>query len=243
MASPTGREPSPPRAVRVDRTAELADAAREVGAAPGRPALVLVGGAAGLSGAELSRLRPLFAEALVPAAEALGACVIDGGTAAGVMGLMGEARARAGASFPLIGVAVSALVAPDGALPARGDAAPVEPNHTGIVLVPGSRWGEETPWIAELARVVADGCPSATVLVDGGEIAREDAAASVREGRPVIVVAGSGRAADALAAASSGEPGGGAGGLRGDTGLVSVVQVGDPPALRRAVERALSGRR
>jgi hypothetical protein len=40
-----------------------------------------------------------------------------------------------------------------------------------------------------------------TVLLDGGEIPREDVAHSVRAGRRVLVIAGSGRTADQLAAA------------------------------------------
>ena len=70
--------------------------------APG-PVVVLVGGADGLDDDQLARLRPLFEEGLAPLADALGACVIDGGTDTGVMGLIGQARAKLGAGFPLIG--------------------------------------------------------------------------------------------------------------------------------------------
>jgi thiamine biosynthesis lipoprotein ApbE len=42
------------------------------------------------------------------------------------------------------------------------------------------------------------------VLINGGEITWVDAAESVEEGRSVVVIAGSGRAADTLAAALNG---------------------------------------
>ena len=71
--------------------------------------------------------------------------------------------------------------------------------------MPGSEWGHETPWLVRLASVVAGGEPSATVLVNGGAISLEDVRQSIEAGRPVVVLDGSGRTADALAAASRGE--------------------------------------
>jgi hypothetical protein len=44
-----------------------------------------------------------------------------------------------------------------------------------------------------------------TVLVNGGEIAWEDVAQSVKASRPVLVIEGSGRTADSLARALHGE--------------------------------------
>ena len=76
----------------------------------------------------------------------------------------------AGADVPLVGVIVRALAALPGEA-AADDAAPPEPNHTHLVLVPGSSWGDEAPWIARLASAIAGGRPSVTVLLNGGEIA------------------------------------------------------------------------
>ena len=56
--------------------------------------------------------------------------------------------------------------------------------------------------LAVLLVLLAGGAPSATVLVNGGEIARQDVAQSLAAGRPVVVVAGTGRLADELAATS-----------------------------------------
>jgi hypothetical protein len=79
-------EPTP-RTVRVAVPAELPARLSELGLRGPYPVVVLIGGADGLDNAHLARLRPLFEEGLVPLVEALGACVIDGGTDAGVMSL------------------------------------------------------------------------------------------------------------------------------------------------------------
>ena len=131
--------------------------------------------------------------------------MLDGGTNAGVMKLMGQARAEANGDFPLIGVAaVGTVAAPDANLTCTG-ATPLEPHHTHFVLIPGNRWGDESPWLGRTAAVLAGGAPSVTVLVNGGETSGEDVYQSVSAGRPVVVVGGSGRIADDLAAALAGE--------------------------------------
>jgi hypothetical protein len=72
-------------------------------------------------------------------------------------------------------------------------------------MVPGSTWGDESPWIADLSCVLSNGSPSVTLLINGGEITWQDAAESVRVKRPIVAIAGSGRAADILANALDGE--------------------------------------
>ena len=54
---------------------------------------------------------------------------------------------------------------------------------------------------ARVAELLAGDRPSLTLLVNGGDVSVDDVAESVRAGRPVLVVGGSGRAADTLAAA------------------------------------------
>lgn len=189
-------------AIWVDHTVELPRALRSLGLLDyPSPVIVLVGGADGLGDSEMAHLRPAFVRVLAPLAEALGISVVDGGTDAGVMRLMGEARAEVGARFPLVGVAAAGTVTLPNAFSTSFGASRLEPHHTHFVLVPGSSWGDEAPWLVSVASVLANGAPSVTVLVDGGETTWEDATLSVEAGRPVIAVADTGRAADALASA------------------------------------------
>jgi hypothetical protein len=225
--------------VRVDSVGDLerVEEKLEVGR---RPVLVVVGGASRMSASDVRGLAPLFDHVLAPLAQRLGATVIDGGTDTGVMRLMGSARAHGGAGFPLIGVIVEELT--DDATRASVDGVNLEPNHTHFVFVPGSEWGEEAPWLARLATVVSGSEPSATVLVNGGEIAVQDVRHSVEAGRRVVALDGSGRTADALAAAVRGK--------RADlelatlaaSGLVHVVDARDRNSLAWLLDDVLSGR-
>jgi hypothetical protein len=192
-----------------------------------RPALVVVGGAAGLDEGDLAALAPV-ADVLVQAADGAGAAIVDGGTDAGVMRLVGRAHGTAAADVPLVGVVVRALAAPPGE-EAVAPAAAIEPHHTHLVLVPGSRWGDEAPWLARLAGTVAGGLPSVTVLVNGGDVSVADVEESVAAGRRVLVIAGSGRTADALAAAAGGASGDARVRALVDSGLVEAVAAGDDP--------------
>lgn len=240
VALPDG---SKARAARVSRSEALPAALRELGLSRSRPVMVLVGGAGGLDGADMARLRPLFTETLAPLAEASGASVVDGGTDAGVMRLMGRARAGIGATFPLIGVAATGTISLPGVPPPRPDAAPLEPNHTHFLLVPGSDWGDEAYWLVHAASALSDGAPSVTVLVNGGDTAWEDVSRSVEAGRPVIAISGSGRAADALAGALRGEAGDGRARELARSGLLRAVDLSaGPPALAATIGAALSTR-
>jgi hypothetical protein len=277
----------------------LPDALAALGLASSRPVMVLVGGAAGLSlaGEAAAPLRELF-HALAEVARAAGATVVDGGTDAGVMAFMGQARAEIGATFPLLGVAAEGTVdlspppllpgegtvdlTPPSLLPEEGivdltpppllpgegiiDLTPppllpgegimnlsptpllpgegivdlpsspllrgegkvnlpppplligegeggrggrgevLQPHHTHFLLVPGDHWGDESPWIARVATLLAGEAPSVTLLVNGGEISRQDVAHSLAAGRPVLVVAGTGRLADELAGSQERSP-------------------------------------
>jgi hypothetical protein len=230
-----------PSVSKVATVTDLPGVLAKLGLTRSSPVLVLIGGADGLDEAGLERLRPFFTEALAPLAGALDACVVDGGTEAGVMGLMGRARARSGGTFPLVGVAAEGTVPPTGS-------ASLEPNHSHVVLVPGTTWGDESSWLAEVASQLAGGSPSVTVLINGGQIALDDVARSVRAGRPVVVLDGSGRTADALAEALR-ERACGAGGMErrvrelADSGLVESVALADgPPALARAAAFLLAAR-
>ncbi|UKO99266.1 hypothetical protein [Nostoc sp. UHCC 0870] len=192
-------------AVHVQQLTELPQAIKEMGLQIARPTLVIVGGASKMRESDFLQIQRLFIEVLAPVAENLGAYVVDGGTDAGVMRLMGEARTQIGAKFALIGVAPVSKVALPNSLEPPADSTPLEPNHSHFFLVPGSNWGDESPWLAQLATVLAHGRPSLTILINGGEITFQDALQNVNADRLVIVMAGSGRTADILAGALYGE--------------------------------------
>ena len=186
-----------------DRT-QLAPILTQMGLGTPRPTLVLIGGADYLNERRSAALKQLFAQVLAPLAQELGLYVVDGGTDAGVMRLMGQARQAIGGSFPLIGVAPNELVLMPGETSLNPDAAPLEIHHTHCLLVPGTEWGAESAWIAATASVLAGSQPSATVLVNGGNVAWKDALCSVEAGRPLWVMLGSGRTADQIAMALQG---------------------------------------
>jgi hypothetical protein len=241
--TPLSSSALPSRVIRLAKPIEVPSRLTELNLHGPRPVVVLVGGADGLDDAQLARLRPLFEEGLAPLADSLGACVIDGGTDTGVMGLIGQARAKLGASFPLIGVSASGTVAEADTTATPHDAPSLEPNHTHVVLVPGSRWGEESPWLAAIASQLAGDAPSVTVVINGGEVTFDDAARSVEAGRPVLVVAGSGRAADTMAAALQEESQDKRATELVASGLLQAVDLGaGPHALARAVAGVLTTR-
>lgn len=195
--------------------------------APGQPVLVIIGGAKLLSKSDYAQIEHLFHTVLAPIAEKWRAAVVDGGTDAGVMQLMGQARHAINGTFPLVGVApIERLILPD--RPIRfSNAAPLEPNHTHFLLVPGVNWGDESVWLSTAATQLAAGAPSVTILINGGEITWEDALHNVRAGRPLITIAGSGRTADVLAAGFRGEPSDGRAEEILATGLVQVVDLAE----------------
>jgi hypothetical protein len=233
-------------AVRVDQPSDLSAALAAFGLQAPRLVVVLIGGAGLMDARDLDRLWPLFERSLVPVAERLGLVVIDGGTDAGVMRLIGRARTRAAATFPLVGVPAAGTVRFPGKHwrarrrwplkhPGGRRRWPLDAHHPHFVLVPGAAWGDEAPWIARVGTVLAGGWPSVTVLVNGGEISYTDVACSLRVGRPVLAVAGSGRAADQLASAARGGPADEDAVRLAASGLVEVVDADDLAALDRAV--------
>jgi hypothetical protein len=156
--------------------------------------LLLAGGAGRIPQELMGRLAPLFSTIAGALVEA-GTTVIDGGTQAGVMKLIGEALAKAGRTAPHIGV-----------LPAYAEVDPsgehaeqiLEPNHSHFVLIESEQWGIESKTISELVTHLSSRAPSLVLLVNGGEIALQDIEWNINDGREVIVLGGSGRLCDEI---------------------------------------------
>ena len=161
--------------------------------------ILLIGGADELDQKLTSRLTQLLSRGIARAAADAEALIIDGGTQAGVMQIMGQSVADRGRKSSLLGVAPAGKVTYPGGPPVTGnDSAPLDPNHSHFVLVDGKEWGSETETLFELA--AAFKVPVLAILVNGGAIAKDELLQSVRRSWPVIVIEGSGRLADEVAA-------------------------------------------
>lgn len=219
---------------------------------PPRAVLLISGGASDMSPVKAARLRALLAEGVARVAAEESITVIDGGTRAGIMQMMGEGRAATGGNAPLIGVCPAALVSWPGRAfsPSKenptGDAhVPLEPNHTHFVLTDGDHWGAETETMFALAAALSDGVPSVAILANGGLIAREEVLHNVRQGREIIVIRGSGRLADVIAAVVAGdvEPLGDEIAAIVRNGRITLFDITDEPeALATLVRQKLFGR-
>lgn len=228
------------RAMEVSDADEIASAIAALGLQSPLPTMVLVGGAGGLDESDIERLRPIFVAGIVPVLERFGAVAVDGGTLSGVMRILGETRSALGATFPLVGVVAAGTVQLPGR-PERQDVdAVLEPHHTHFLVVPGEQWGAESPWIANTATVVAGTASSVTVLINGGQIAYLDVERSVEAARRVIVLAGSGRTADALASALAGSGNDGRAQALAASGLVRSVPMDEAASFADELAAILS---
>jgi len=144
--------------------------------------------------------------------------------------MIGLARAEAGHDYPLVGVSAAGTIGPrDGS----GRTAPSDPNHSHLLIVLGEHWGDESPWLRAVARVITHDRDIVAVLVNGGSVAQDEAVDCAASGIPVVVLTGSGRAADALASesADASEPG---------AATISAVELGDLDTLRAVLTAHLS---
>lgn len=169
-----------------------------------RPVIVLIGGHIL---PEHANVTLQAVEVIAKVAELLDAAVISGGTDVGIMSAIGKARGRGGYQFPLIGISPEGTVTwPEG----PRTAAPMLPNnereqleahHSHFVLVPGNAFGDESKWIVRAASMIAkDRNKSVTVLANGGKVSQQDIEEGLATGRPLLVLEGTGRLADEIAA-------------------------------------------
>lgn len=189
------------------------EALRRYGFVEPHPVMVIIGGA-GVLDRDLAKnpslktaLQSFFQEVLAPLAQTQGLIVMDGGTKSGVISLMGESRVAIAAEFPLIGVVPQGKAQLPGQ-PSTGATSThnLEPNHTHFFLIPGDQWGQESPWLADFATLIAaEQQPVLTVLMNGGPTSLVDLQANLAAGCLVVIVKGSGRLADQVGAAVAGE--------------------------------------
>lgn len=166
-----------------------------LGLPPPRATIVVNGTATELDGALAAGLSEVLgANGLGGAVDRHGLTVITGGTDAGIFSILG--RAMAARTSALVGVAPRGLVTWPGG-PA-GDGVLLEPHHSHFLLVDGGAWGDETAVLLALAGALGRLAASVAVICGGGPVTRSEALGHTRCGRPLVVVAGSGRVADEL---------------------------------------------
>jgi hypothetical protein len=184
------------------KRSDLVQAISELRLDNGYPVIVLIGGGIDEQQAEATR-RAI--NTIVGVADNLNAVVICGGTDMGVMAEIGQIRWKSGYTFPLVGIAPEKLVTwDDGPHSTKflwwGEKRwQLEPHYSSFILVPGSQFGDESPWIVDTATIVSKGHKSVTILINGGEVSRKDIELSLEMGRPVIALSRTGRLADELA--------------------------------------------
>lgn len=182
--------------VHPDSLDELKEAWQLLGFKHGQATIVIVGGAGGMDAEAIGRVQTFFEKHLIPFAQKKNAAIIDGGTDSGVMASIGRARELTGSSFPLVGVLARDVDAIRNML---------EPHHTHFIFCPGNSWGDEVEWIAASASALSGSQPTTAILINGGQIAWNDARLNVEYGRQVLIAEGSGRTADVIATTSTGK--------------------------------------
>ncbi|MBN1202504.1 MAG: hypothetical protein JXJ20_11655 [Anaerolineae bacterium] len=159
--------------------------------------IVMHGGAGGMDADTVTRTRRFLATSLAPLAEARRLLVIDGGTYAGSVAAMGDARRDVGGTYPLVGVCPMRFASYPGGPSPDDDHFPLDASHTHFVLVEGDEFGVESELLVGLLQ--AAGKPGAALIINGGEIVANEALAHAQQGNALITVRGTGRVADELA--------------------------------------------
>ena len=170
---------------------EITEALNQLGIPHPKTVIVLVGGAGGIGFLDKFPMRKAVG-VVAKLAEETDSVVVDGGTQAGIMTEIGKQRKKNKYTFPLVGVVFETLIMKEEA------ASILDANHTHFFLIPGDDWGDESGWISKIASHIAGDHESITVLINGGNISRQDVEYSLMENRPTFVMRGTGRMADEI---------------------------------------------
>jgi len=215
-----------------DKPEDLEQAISMLGLKKVYPVIVLIGG--GIQ-EQQAYVTSEVIKTLARVAEEMQTLMICGGTDMGVMAEIGQVRWQNNYKFPLVGVTLEALVTwPDGPHSTNllwwgTKRWELEPHYSHFILVPGSEFGDESPWIVEAATLLSRGQHSVTILINGGNVSREDIELSIESGRPVIALGGTGRLANELAMESSRD------------NLITVVPAFAEKQVTEALRAALTG--
>lgn len=160
--------------------------------------VVLADGQQNVDPALKPRLMQLLGRGLLRAVrEAQALCVVR----AGFDGLLGTVLADSGRGVQVLGVApLGRVVVPGEEKDAEADAVPPVQGLTHMLLTTAGPWGSELRTKIDIAVALAGPKPGVLVVVGGGEDLMVEVRQAVRHRWPVLVVKGSGSAADALVA-------------------------------------------
>lgn len=158
--------------------------------------VVLADGQQNVDSALKPRLMQLLGRGLLRAVrEAQALCVVR----AGFDGLLGTVLADSGRGVQVLGVApLGRVVVPGEEKDAEADAVPPVPGLTHLLLTTAGPWGSELRTKIDVAVALAGPKPGVLVVVGGGDDLMVEVRQAVRHRWPVLVVKGSGVAADAL---------------------------------------------
>ena len=124
----------------------------------------------------------------------------------GPVKMVGEACRDRGYTVPLVGVAaMGAVTWPGDTRPGAEKRAPLQPDHSHLVLLECNETETAATFQYHLSKYLVSKTsqraelPAVAVCVSGGEPAIDEVLQCVRHGWPVVVVKGSGGAADAIA--------------------------------------------
>ena len=210
---------------------ELEQGISELNFKHGCPVMVLIGGVIDADQADATRRA---VNTIAGIAEDMQAVIICGGTDMGVMAEIGRIRGLMHYKFPLMGIAPEELVAWPGGLQNTKflwwgkQRWQLESHYSHFILVPGSQFGDESPWIVDTATILSKGYQSVTILINGGEVSRKDIELSLGVGRQVIALRHTGRLADEF----SKDP--------NDSKLITVISADDEQQIIKVVQAALS---
>lgn len=188
-----------------DQPANLAEAISALGLKSSHPVIVLIGSDIQAQQAVITQQS---LQNIAQIAEEMKALVICGSIDLDVMAAIGKIHQHLGYKFPLIGVAPEAAVTwPKGPRSTNflwwGNKRWMLASYFSyLILVPGDKLGDETSWIVEAATLLSTGLPSVTILINGGNASRNDIELSIKSGRPVIALGGTGQLANELAMTS-----------------------------------------
>ncbi len=124
--------------------------------------------------------------------------ILTGGTDAGIFHLLGQVVGDLAFAGPVVGIVPAGKVDVDQRDDPDGET--VESHHTHVVVVQGGEWGDETPVMLALCDALRRRGPVAVVVAGGGDNARREVDGHEAAGRRLLVLVGTGRLSDELAA-------------------------------------------